>query len=175
MIEIPPKATHYDAAGHEGRLFELGAGEYFQLEIYDAHYSAAWSSGPSLATLLERVAALLPPVAGTAVLLTTSAEGHTEYPMDEALAILRTDPETIRFARLDYPDRTFTWHEGSAVEASAEPGQFGFIGELFEPPYGAELMRATGSAEVVAATDSLVDEVSPLLLPQFGIPVPARG
>jgi hypothetical protein len=163
--------TPYEVEGHEARLFQLGSGDSFQIELYDGYYSAAWSSSSPVHALLARLEPLLPEPVGTAVLI-SSADELVERPIADALDAMLNDSEDLDFFRLDYPDRTFTWQAGDGADQSP---QFGFVGDMFDPQYATALLAATGTTAIAEASSHvLLVKVGPLLEP-FHARIPLRG
>ncbi len=158
--EAAMSRVDYDVEGNPGRLYSMSAGEYAQVELYDAYFSVAWSTSFPVDKSLAELADLLPEASnevGSGRLVVENSSGSDPISAAAALRNIVEEPTVVRAMRLEYTHFALTWrvaHETTAGRKS--PAQIGLISDAYDPEHIVEMIHRTATAGVAYSADSII-------------------
>jgi hypothetical protein len=161
------KQLHIEPNGIQTNTYRFEGGEYLVIEQGDSSTAAVWSTERSLPEVLEATLSLVggPSDEDEATLRFDSSERSVYVNTDAAtgIQVAQTDPESVKFFRLDYLDDSVTWAQPKTrfIDSEIEKSEVGFIGvRVSHGVLG--MMLATASPDIVSdrvrLTKILTDE-----------------
>ena len=150
----------YLVGGRAARLYQLDSGEFLRVELYEDFFSLGWSSHVSSQELLRLIGSWL---AGNeqarAVLYHELAQEHEEMQVKHAVQLLRESDNDVSFARLELEKMTLVWEKDNPEDPS-QPGEFGLMSPAYQPELLLQLIRGSGTENLIPRAEELVEELA---------------
>jgi hypothetical protein len=161
----------YEVEGRAAHRMDIGKDEFFQVELYHAYFSMAWSTDLPIVAALKRLTLPVPDPDGSAIVFDERSQEHIEQPARQLLEALIAGHQSYPFVRIELPHIVVTWEEHtpasgptsrlpSARDSDARKGRAGIISDVFDPKYCVKLLEATATTSVATSSEELIRRAS---------------
>lgn len=163
----------YQASGGDSLLLRLDGDGLLRVEAQRDGFALVWPSTQTLPTYVKTIRSLWWSQDGTATVVADGAREPVALALNDLDPLLAERGRMLRFLRLDFADRSFTWAadyedpgragwpDTDARLASAH--EVSFAADRFEPAFTRSLLARTATFKPRSAVDALLERAEPSL------------
>ncbi|GAA0695282.1 hypothetical protein GCM10010193_57530 [Kitasatospora atroaurantiaca] len=157
---LTPRTTAYSSKKSDGDFVSVGR--------FEDCYSFLWSTSYGtelIAHIIDQTiigeARVRP---SSAIVLLVGADEHRQLNPETLLDLTKKNPESILFARLNFPRLAITWETSRHLEGGGRiPSQLGIIAEAFDASSLKSLLFRTGTKAISQFAELITDDAAKLL------------